>query len=408
VKRTDGTSSWEKPKLLLWADLPSQPKHSWVAVNYEYEGYWYIHYVNPWTGKYCNYSADHAAKIIQSMARKFLIKMYMLPISELRRVVKIAAHALESYNANRKKLSSVINYALVSQVVELEEAIRLYEESSELSAANPLVCRAVALFQISTLQAPMQVARERAMKEILSSKRKDESNAKFNTALSIYKYACLRRPDDFRPVLNLALVYLLIYEDLTQGERLLRRVVAMDPFEERVMEMWKLFRDHFTEGHSLHNLQSRVEMVESKRLGKKRTLHGRVVTEDPQWAGWVYVDAADNRQAIARSIGAALGSSTGMSGSGSVAKRAKTPSASTGGGGLGGGGKALVRGAPTESYWYNPADGTETWEQPDFTSQWQVRMKRSAYQNAQGNLELYWDPLTNQHFNYHPVTGTFA
>lgn len=47
----------------------------------------------------------------------------------------------------------------------------------------------------------------------------------------------------------------------------------------------------------LHYPPSRVERTSTKAggpQGKKRKIHGYVVTEDAQWAGWVFIDEDDN------------------------------------------------------------------------------------------------------------------
>ena len=59
------------------------------------------------------------------------------------------------------------------------------------------------------------------------------------------------------------------------------------------------------------------------------------------------------------------------------------------------------------SFWYNPADGAQQAERPDFHWYWQVRKARSAYQETKGGLEMYFDPLTNQRFQYHPLTDSY-
>ena len=63
---------------------------------------------------------------------------------------------------------------------------------------------------------------------------------------------------------------------------------------------------------------------------------------------------------------------------------------------------------PLLSYWYNPADLTMQKDPTDFPTEWHKRMRRSVWQARQGNLETHWDPLTSQHFNYHPVSDTFS
>jgi hypothetical protein len=77
--------------------------------------------------------------------------------------------------------------------------------------SSPLVCRAYAIHMISTCKPPTSISREKALKQLANSQRIDSTYAKFETALSLYQYACILHPTDFRALLNLALVDMLVY-----------------------------------------------------------------------------------------------------------------------------------------------------------------------------------------------------
>ena len=60
------------------------------------------------------------------------------------------------------------------------------------------------------------------------------------------------------------------------------------------------------------------------------------------------------------------------------------------------------------SYWYNPADGAEQQDAPDFKQQWLVRKQRSLFQDQADGLQQFYDPLTSEYFQYHELTGTYS
>ena len=60
------------------------------------------------------------------------------------------------------------------------------------------------------------------------------------------------------------------------------------------------------------------------------------------------------------------------------------------------------------SIWYNPADGTKQAQKPNFKTQFEIRKKRSLFEKSKGGLENYFDPLTNSHFQYHPISDSYT
>lgn len=357
-----GESRWEKMPLLGPYDLIRQPHHIWVPFNYSHEGQNYEHYVNPYNGKYCHYTPDRATHIIQSLVRNHLVKLIMMPKEKFLRSANFYRNAKNDYDKNPKRLACCINYALVTHVIigNEVEAKKLYVEALELSESNPLITRAFALFLIVTCEAPILRVREKAEKWIREAARRDESNTKFDSALALYQFGLLRKPKDVKALTNLALVYILIYDDNAKGEKLLRRALSIAPFDERVIEIWKYLKDRFEERQLVYNPQARIDKVNTNKGGKKRTIHGRVATEDPAWAGWVYIE--EDVHKVSKIIG---------------------------------------------SYWYNPVDGEERIEQPFFKDEWVKRKKRSVWKGLDKGLEFYYDPLTAEHFQWHELTDTY-
>lgn len=366
LNRQTGATSWHKSPLLGSSDLPTQPACEWVSITYhDKSGVARTHFVNPYNGMYTHLVPDQAARVIQALVRNFLLKAIQMPHAHFVKAGKIFAGAEKQYFSPFKRLAAVINYAMVEHLINLNEegAKKLYAEAVELSEANPLVTRAYGFYMLGTCEAPIKLNRERANLLFNDARRKDEYHDKFKVAYYLYQFACLRYPRDPRTLVNLAIVQCILYGNNYSAEKLLRRALAIAPFEERVMEMWNYLKDRFPERHLIYNPNSRVQKADIPRDGKQRIIHGRPVKENPRWAGWVYVEKDTFH----------------------VSKKYKD-----------------------EPYWYNPADGAEELDPPDFDAQWIVRRNRAQFEGERFGLEQYFDPLTSEYFQYHALTKTFA
>ena len=192
LNKKTGASSWDKPKVLGPWDIPTEPVRKWIEVTYLHDGMWYRHYVNPHTGKYTNFTPDQAAKKIQSLSRNFLLRPIRMPFDQFVKAGTIYKTAKQVYDKEKdqRKLAAVINYAITSHVVDLDEPLgkRLYGEAVDLSEANPLVTRAFAFYMVGTCEAPIALNRERANTLLNDAKKKDDAHSKFQIAYYIYRY----------------------------------------------------------------------------------------------------------------------------------------------------------------------------------------------------------------------------
>ncbi|RYH18119.1 hypothetical protein EON65_27580, partial [archaeon] len=298
LNKYTGASGWVRPKLLGNSDIPTQPISKWVEIYYEdAQGIVRPHYVNPYTGFYTHLVPEQAARIIQTCARNYLLKTISMPKQHFVKagsMYKTAAKKYEQKNAGGAlKLSAVINLAICNHVVDLEEdqAKELYRQAVELSEVNPLVTRCYAFYLIGSCVAPTGLNRERASVLLRDADRKDPSRGSFTTAYYIFQFAVLRQPYEVKTLLNLALVQCHMYPDTKSyvAEKLLRRALALQPFDERVMEIWKLLRDRFPERQLLYSSMLRKTTVDASQGEKQKIIHGREVFENRRWAGWVYV-----------------------------------------------------------------------------------------------------------------------
>jgi len=236
--------------------------------------------------------------------RNSLLRLILPPREKLLKVIRISRAAESKYNRETRDLAPVINWALTQQVLNMDESNatkEVYKHAINLSAFSPLVRRAYAIYQISLCKPPVAASREKALKQLENAFFMDERIFKFETALGFYEYACILRPREPYAFLNLALVDCLVFKNYKRGERVLRRALALSPFDARVVECWNYLTVHFPQGDGeaqlLHYPPSRVDRASTKAggpQGKKRKIHGYIVTEDSQWAGWVFVDEEDN------------------------------------------------------------------------------------------------------------------
>jgi hypothetical protein len=363
-----GESIWEKSRLLGSRDLPTEPTFTWKAFNYWHEGQLYQHYVNPFTGKYTHFTLDRAAVAVQRMVRRYMLRLIYVPFNELKKIVLIERDCKALYDRDPSKLSNVINYALISHAVKRDDSLsrRLYLEALDLSDSNALVSRAYALFVISMCDPPLQTQRRKAEKKLADAKNRDDTGAKYRLARSVFCYACMQHPFDVRHVMDVALIDLLVFNETSRAETLFRRAVSLEPFNERVVKLWEYVKDRFGEKKLGYYPQSRInQMDQSKQGGGKqpRMIHGRPVTENPNWAGWVHV--TEDPYGASRVI------------------------------------------TDNQPYWYNPVDGTEQLNEPDWKKEWDIRMSRSKCERSEAGMEYYYDPLTTQHFQRHVLSDTF-
>jgi hypothetical protein len=89
-------------------------------------------------------------------------------------------------------------------------------------------------------------------------------------------------------------------------------------------------------------------------------VHGRLATECPDWAGWVFIEEDEFK--VSKLVG---------------------------------------------SYWYNPATGQEQIKMPEMQKEWEVRLMRSQFQGEKHGLENYFDPMTSAYFQRHVLSNTF-
>lgn len=358
LNRQTGASSWEKPSILRHYDLPVEDR--WMEFRYESNGFANVQFVNPLRGIYTRLSVDRAAYSIQACYRNHMIRLYFLTVAELKRVISVADYAKTAYNRDSAKLMYVINFALTTHIIDDDERLArvLYHQALELADSNPLVNRAYAIFLMGVCEAPIKVNQAKALQYFADANRRDKNRLKFELAYLILKYAVYLRPRQSQSLVNLALAEHFVYANRNNAEKLLRRALTLDPFNERMVEIWNYFKDIYSERKNMHYPPSAFEMVNTTKGSKKSVIGGRVVLEDPSWAGWCYVERDDTSQV-------------------------------------------------SDAYWYHPTSGQSMWDTPDFHAEWRKRLRRSKFEGAKNGLEYYFDPYTSTHFQYHPTSDTY-
>lgn len=360
LNRATGTSSWEKPSVLRRIDLPVENK--WMDYQFMGPAGVIVHYVNPARGVYTHLSTTHAARIVQSLYRNHMLKIHRLSVADIARVRKVITQAKSNYDKDSKKLMNVVNFALVSFIIDSNELLArvLIAQALELVDSSPLVLRAHGLFLLSVCEAPVMVNRDRAIDMFELSSKRDPTVLKFELAYQMLKYALYTNPRKSQFLLSIALAEHFIYHEKMRAEVYLRRALILDSFNERLVENWKYFKDIYTEKKNLYHPPAAYEKANTTKGSKKTLMHGRTVLEDPSWAGWSYVERDGN--------------------------------------GIG---------ENVEPYWYNSYTGECSWGAPDFQREWRKRLLRSKFEGMKYGLESYFDTYTSAYFQYHPLTDTY-
>lgn len=360
LNRLTGESSWDRPSLLRQHDLPTEVRYRWVILPYSVDR---TLYVNPFTGRYTHLTPDQSARLIQAMIRNWLIKPYRLPKEVFAKSVNFEMTAEELYNYQPKRLAYVLNFALVMFCVKLDyvRAKRLLEEALVLADTNPLTVRIIAILLLSTVESPSKVTRERALELLRDGARRDKTASKFDLAYNVFfRYGCYRNPRNARAFLNLGLVHFYIYQDNDAAEVVLRRAVALAPFDQHVMANWKQLRDEFPEKKFIYRPRARQLKISADAGAKKRRIHGLAVIENLEWAGWVYVEY-----------------------------------------------DPVMMKEDETAYWYHPGTGEQRKDTPVWEKEWETRAQRSFFEGESDGLEHYYDSLTTTYFQRHILTDTY-
>jgi tetratricopeptide (TPR) repeat protein len=281
---------------------------------------------------------------------------------DFQRVLMITGQAKVAYDKDPSKLMTVVNFAIVAHFVDENERLArvLYRQALDLSDSNPLVIRAYAIFLLGICEAPVAANREKGIEYFADANRRDKTLVKFDLAYLLLKYAVYVNPRKSQALLNLALAEHFVYKNKLKAEKCLRRALVLDPFNERMVELWKYFKGLYNERANLYYPPSAFEKANTSNGSKKSLKQGRTVLEDPSWAGWCYVER--DEYGLSHAV---------------------------------------------DSYWFHITSGESSWTQPDFEHEWKKRMLRSKFEGAKYGMEYYFDPYTSTHFQYHPLSDTY-
>ena len=372
INKYDGSSSWERPRLLRGNELPSQPSHRWEEVwHYDEEGNASTYYVNPINGLVTHLSMDRAARIIQAVARMRRLEIHYLPVDVFARAVRFEREAYDKYIGPKKSLANLVNYAITQHlhVQDAKMAREIYEKAMNMTDTNPLVLRAYGVFLLAACDAPLLPNRDRALAMIKDATARDPQHLQFKTCYNLgFKYGCYKNPFSPMSYLYLGLASFYVLRDQRAAEKALRRAVLMSPFDEKILENWKLLRSQFPDKMLQFLPKSRTHNALATLKGGKnkpdtKQTHGLDVYEDPEWAGWTYYQApAVEEDEAARQ---------------------------------------------EESYWYNPVTGEKREDEPHWQEEWEIRKARSRYDGTADDLESYFDTFTSAHFQYHALTDSY-
>ena len=225
----------------------------------------------------------------------------------------------------------------------------------KLSEANPLVARTFAIFLLATCEAPVKPNRERIIKLLLDAKTRDLNNLKFQTAHIFYLYALTSQPYNINSLLNYSLINYFIFNNTIIGEKLFRRCLIQEPFNETLISLWEYINILYPIKIKL--LYYPLSRIENNHNNIKKSINNKIFEENKQWVTWIKMKDIMKYEEI--------------------------------------------------DVWFNPITNVKQIEQPNFPNEWKLRKARSLMKEKMKNIVIFYDPLTQTHFQYHELTDTY-
>jgi len=209
LNTTDGSTSWELPLILYGWSLP-EPNDEWIRVKESAGGDGY-YYVNPARGQVANLSPDKAAHIIQQLVRNYQSR-HFLPhcLDRVIRSFKFLKTIEANYNKDKGRLSSIINFAVLSYAINHDEdtARPLFKTALEMSPNNPLVLRAYGIFLVASCETPRKPNFARGIEMIEGGNVLDPQHSKFDIAMKcFFQFAALLDPFNSKVFVTLAICH---------------------------------------------------------------------------------------------------------------------------------------------------------------------------------------------------------
>jgi len=274
---------WEKPKLLGTHDL-NDPVDEWRAEEMvdSTTGEKQQYYANYGTGQTSWLSEEDAARMVQRRYRSkheadLLGKK--LHLNDVVKAMKFIHGARDRYELEPRKLSNIVNFALVVHCLDLDfiKAKPVYEKALELSPNHPLICRAYGIFLLASRQTPYATTFQTACRLFNEANIIDPTQVRFQSAAEIYfRWAVLVDARNPLALLNYALLHQCIYRKYDHAEKIYRAALALDPTNSLVSENYRFFlNERYPGGEYLSQGPPFSVLRRSK-----------VIEEQPEWAEW--------------------------------------------------------------------------------------------------------------------------
>jgi len=349
---------WEKPKLLGNLDL-NDPVDEWRVEEMvdSTTGEKQQYFANYGTGQTSWLSEEDAARMVQRRYRSkheadLLGKK--LHLKDVVKAMKFIHGARERYELEPRKLSNIVNFALVVHCLDLDfiKAKPVYEKALELSPNHPLICRAYGIFLLASRQTPYATSFQTACRLFNEANVIDLTQVRFQSAAEIYfRWAVLVDAKNPLTLLNYALLHQCIYKKYDHAEKIYRAALALDPTNSLVSENYRFFlNERYPGGEYLSQGPPFSVLRRSK-----------VIEEQPEWAEWRKMTDIECPK------------------------------------------------SGFEKFWYNRLTKETSFEQPCQKMIWQTRLSRSkCIAGKPSNWVEYFDSRLQQSFYYDVYTKQYS
>lgn len=344
-------SSWEKPRALGSQDLKS-PIDEWRELKDENGSKCYF---NPATGQSTYLSEDEAAIMLQRYYRKHAslqVTGRKVDFFLASKAIYFIDRTLSNYQRDPEKLPNLTNFALYLHCIKHDfyGAKKLYEDAISRSPSHPLIQRALGICLMLSKEEPWFSTTQRAHDLFKGAEQNDIDFVLFKPTIEhFFRWSVIANPESSLALLNYALLYQCIVGDYDLADKLYRRALAIDSQSIFVKTNFGFFDAQRYPGG----------LYEGKGPSTSAVMRSEVKESSPQWCEWSLLFDQES---------------------------------------------------PRKDYslfWYNKITKETLFEEPDWSSVWQTRIRRSDIvdtSNMPGLIE-YFDPRLKENFVQNMYTG---
>ena len=354
MDKRSNQSYWQKPKILGQEDLVN-PSDEWRVLKDE-SGYNY--YFNPATGQTTYLSEEKAAIILQRFYRKYDYSQLIgarVDIFSVSKTIHLIDRTISSFEKTPDKLVSITNFALYLHCIKCDYtgAKTLYENAISRSPTHPLIQRAYGICLMVSKEEPWLSTTKKCNDLFRMAKENDPDFVLFKPAIEhFFKWSIISKPGCNKAILNLALLYQCVINNYDQADKLYRRALSISPQCILIKTNFEFFDAQRYPGGLYEGTGPSISAVIRSKCKKTA----------PLWGEWsLLFDPNSPRKDYS-------------------------------------------------SFWYDKLTKKTSFEEPNWSSVWQQRIRRSEViqTTTASGLIGYYDPRLREYFFQNTITGECA